>query len=344
MLVEKRSQRAASFWDANREKVKDPSFWMAHPLCREAINRRVTGSSHEWPLNWFRRLYGQKPFSRGVSWGCGLGAFERWAIKLGLVREIDAFDVSPASLEDARHVVEEEGLSGINYRLGSFDRPELADRTYDIVFFHASLHHVSNLEGLFEALSRALMPGGAIYLDDYIGRSRHLWRKRHLRLAQEILDTLPAEAKLHERVDFPVERDDPSEAVRSGEIVSFLREYFDLVEFRPYGGQIVALVLPFVSPDWVKSEEGQRQLRKILEIEERQLQEDPSSSGYVVAYGTLKPAPAYGRERDAKSASLWVRRRLKNLGRAGGRLGFQVYWLFFKISRRLRARGLRRAA
>jgi len=338
-LVQKRILRAADFWDANREKVKDPAFWMAHPLCRAAINRRVTGSADEWPLNWFQRLYGQKPFSRGVSWGCGLGAFERWAIKLGLVREIDAFDISPVSLEDARRVAEEDGLSGIHYKLGSFDRPELSDRAYDVVFFHASLHHVSNLEGLFETLSRALVPGGAIYLDDYVGRSRHLWRKRHLRLAQDVLDTLPAEAKLHQRLDFPVERDDPSEAVRSGEIVSFLREYFDLVEFKPYGGQIVALVLPFVAPDWMSSEQGQKQLQNMLEIEERQIRQNPSSSGYLVAYGTLKPGRAYGRKRDAG-----VRRRLKNLGRAGARLAFLVYWLFFKISRRLRARGLRHAS
>ena len=30
---------------------------MAHPLCRQAINRRVSGSPHEWPLDWFKRVY-----------------------------------------------------------------------------------------------------------------------------------------------------------------------------------------------------------------------------------------------------------------------------------------------
>jgi hypothetical protein len=61
------ASRAGEYWDANREKTRDPAFWMAHPLCREAINYRVSGSPREWPLDWFRRVYVEEPFERGVS-------------------------------------------------------------------------------------------------------------------------------------------------------------------------------------------------------------------------------------------------------------------------------------
>lgn len=328
--VPSRRRRTASFWDKNREVVKTPAFWMAHPLCREAINRRVTGSPGEWPLDWFKRVHGGRPLSRGVSFGCGLGSFERWAVKLGIVREMDAFDISPASLEDARSLAREEGLSGIRYELGSFDEPRLPESAYDIAFFHASLHHVSNLERLFDALSRALVPGGAIYVDDYIGRSRHQWRGRHLREAQEFLDRVPREAKSLLFLDLPVGKEDPSEAVRSGEIEAFLRGAFDIVEWKPYGGQIAAWVLPWVDIEWACSEEGGRLVAAMLRREDEELARDASSTENIFAFGTLKPAAR--RAASFRQGSS----RLQDLRRQGGRLAFQIYWPVFKIFRRLR--------
>ena len=122
------ADEASRFWDANREKSKDPSYWMAHPLCRQAINRRVTGDPNVWPLDCFKHIFAATPFDRGISWGCGLGAFERGAIRIGVVREIDGFDISPASLEDAKREALKEGIEGIHYRLGDFDDPDLQSR------------------------------------------------------------------------------------------------------------------------------------------------------------------------------------------------------------------------
>jgi SAM-dependent methyltransferase len=283
-------QRAADFWDVNRGKTKDPAFWMAHPRCRMAINRRVSGSEHEWPLDWFRRIIGPKSFERGMSWGCGLGAFERAAIRIGIVREIDAFDLSPASLEDARKEAAREGITGVDYRLGNFDDPTLEPRRYDIVFFHASLHHVAELERLFRRLSLALKPGGTIYMDEYVGPSRFHWTQADLKLGQAVLDMLPPEAKLRSRLEFPIEENDPSEAVRSDEIPKFIREFFDVIEWRPYGGQLTDLVMPCVSSEWAASEAGSPFVQSMLDIEDWELCKDPLSSHHVVAYGTIKSA------------------------------------------------------
>jgi len=280
-------QKASAYWDAHREKATDPTFWMAHPLCREAINRRVTGSPHEWPLDWFKRVHVQAPFERGVSWGCGLGAFERSVVRAGIVKEIDAFDLSQASLADARRLAEEEGLTGIHYAVGNFDDPNLSDSAYDAVFFHQSLHHVSRMERLFRALSKALVPGAAVYVDEYVGPSRIQWTKRHLKKAQSVLDRLPAIAKIPKQIALPIEEHDPSEAVRSGEIADFLREYLDLVEWRPYGGQIASLVFPYLRPEWASSAESIEQIRAMLELEDEELREDPSATHYLVAYGRL---------------------------------------------------------
>ena len=283
--------RVREFWDAHREKSKDPAYWMAHPLCRQAINRRVSGDPHEWPLDWFRRVHATRPFERGVSWGCGLGAFERAAIRTGLVRAIDAFDISPASLEDARREAEREGIADITYGPGNFDDPRLASGRYDIVFFHASLHHVRRLERLFRRLRRALPEKGAVYVDEYVGPSRNDWTLERLAAAQALLDAVPDEAKLEPRIDLPIQQDDPSEAIRSAEIASFLRQNFDIVEWRPYGGQIAALVFPNLSREWTESAEGIAWVARVMELEDEQIRRDPSSTFYLVAFGRLKARP-----------------------------------------------------
>lgn len=324
------SHRAARFWDENRGLAEEPTFWMAHPICRAAINRRVTGSAQEWPLDWFKRSSGAQPRLTGLSWGSGLGGFERWAIRLGIVSAVDAFDLSPASVREAEQTAEAEGIHGVTYRLGDFNRPILEEAKYDIVFFHASLHHVANLEGLFSALSRALRRGGAIYVDDYVGRSRHEWRAAHLREAQAFLDRVPREALRRARVDFPVGRDDPSEAVRSDEIEEFLREYFDLVEWRPYGGQLAGLVLPCIDPGWAGSADGHRFVQEALDREERQLASNPESTDFVVAHGKLKPGHLTRRAARRRRPPLERRASL-----AGARLFFSFYWLTLRAARRV---------
>lgn len=306
------TEAAAAYWDENRQKTCDPTFWMAHPLCRQAANRRVSGSPHEWPMDWFKRVHAPKGFGVGLSWGCGLGAFERAAIRMGLVREIDAFDVSPISVEDARQRADKEGLAGINYRIGDFNDPDLPSRRYDIVFFQLSLHHVAALERLFRRLSFALKHGGAVYVDEFVGPSRDRWSPGDLKLAQAILDMLPEDAKSKPRLDFPIEVNDPSEGVRSSEIGRFLNEFFDIVDWRPYGGQLVDLIMPCTRPGWADSPEGLRYIQAILDIEDYELARNPASTHHVVAFGHLKSMSrlAFPLARQTRQA---IKRRLKKI-------------------------------
>ncbi|HKA36703.1 MAG TPA: class I SAM-dependent methyltransferase [Thermoanaerobaculia bacterium] len=283
---------------------------MAHPLCRRAINRRISGSEHEWPVDWFARITGGGKFRRGLSWGCGLGAFERSAMRAGLVEEIDAFDVSSQSLEEARAAAAREGLGGIHYSTGNFDDPVLPRRHYDIVFFHAALHHSFALERLFRRLAFSLKPRGWIYIDEYIGPSRSHWSPDGLRLAQAVLDMVPEEAKLTSTVPLPIEPNDPSEGVRSDEIPRFFNEFFDVVEWKPYGGQITDLVMLCVSREWAASEQGSKSVQAMLDLEDWQLDAMPSSNHHVVACGRLKRRAQLARPL-SRQALQAVRRRLR---------------------------------
>ncbi len=284
------AKRVASFWDENRHKVtKNPAFWMAHPLCRQAINRRIGGNPHEWTLDRFKRMRGAKPFERGISWGCGLGEFERAVVRLGIAKEVDAFDLSPKSVADARVEAERGGITGVNFCVGDFNDPKIPFHRYDIVFFHQSLHHVMGLERLFRRLSLSLKSRAAIYVDEYTGPSRDHWSDEKLVAAQAVLDSLPDEAKLKATLDAPIIREDPSEAIRSDEIARFVREFFDIEEWKPYGGQIVDLVFLAISKEWADSSDGCQATLEMLRMEDEQIARDEGASHHLYAFGHLKP-------------------------------------------------------
>jgi hypothetical protein len=50
-------------------------------------------------------------------------------------------------------------------------------------------------------------------------------------------------------VTFPIEEDDPSEAIRSSEIVPLVCETFDVIEHHDYGGNLLALIHPLLRWD-----------------------------------------------------------------------------------------------
>jgi hypothetical protein len=150
---------------------------------------------------------------------------------------------------------------------------------------------VKNLGRLFRRLTLSLRPTTLVYVDEYVGPSRHEWNEKLLAVAQTMLLDAPAEARLRDRIDPPIEMADPSEAIRSSEIRTFLRIFLDIEEWRPYGGQVTGLVVPHLDRDWLRAPDGIRFLQTLLEAEESQMEVDPESSNHLVAVGRVRSRP-----------------------------------------------------
>ncbi|HEV7240386.1 MAG TPA: class I SAM-dependent methyltransferase [Thermoanaerobaculia bacterium] len=238
--------RAARFWD---REVAEPRYrsWMAHPRVRQSINSAISGSPHVWPLEWFRSWLGGRTFRRGLSVGCGSGAFERDALRQGIVEEIDAFDGSAESIRIARDEAEKAGVAQrVHYSIANFNEPRLPRRTYDIVFAHQSLHHVAKLEKLFRAVLRTMTRDGLFYLDEYVGPSRHGWNEQSFASHRAIFDAIPERNRTVSELPLPIEVEDPSEAIRSDEILRELRVGFEIVERRDYGGNVLSPMFQYL--------------------------------------------------------------------------------------------------
>lgn len=256
---------AEHFWD---REVTAPTHtsWMEHPRVREYILRSISRAPEGlWPVDWFMRSIGDRRFGRALSIGCGTGPFERDIIRKNLVERVDAFDGSTNSLRLARDWARGEGmLNRIRYFAADFNDPFLPPQTYDIVFIHQALHHVAKLERLLRAVMGALKPGGLLYLDEYIGPSRHDWNDRLMKAHRTFFDSLPGDAKRAAMLPLPIQADDPSEAIRSSEIMRQLSIGFDVREFRGYGGNLLSVLYPVVDFSRIAVEDVIAEEEKIL--------------------------------------------------------------------------------
>ena len=101
---------------------------------------------------------------------------------------------------------------------------------FDAVFAHGALHHVEQLDHCLGQVRRALHRDGLLYVNDYIGPSRFQWSDVQMRLANELLDTVPRQWVLRSEVmrysAETVRNIDPSEAVNSQFIEDAVRAPF----------------------------------------------------------------------------------------------------------------------
>lgn len=248
-----------TYWDNIAHHTDTSEIWMAHPLVRAAINRRVTGDPNVWPLP---ALLAGRRFASALSIGCGTGGLERTLRESGIAADITGIDASDAVLEEARRLG-----PGIRY-VAADARAYLRAKTFDAIFFHQSLHHFDRLDDLMTLVAGALAPGGIVYLDEYIGPSRDEWTWIRLFGPNLVYRLLPLGTRRAKIVRAPINHEDPTEAIASSEIVHAVERHFHVTLRRNYGGHLLSLLYPNMQRDAARFDEAVRQL---IAAEERSL-------------------------------------------------------------------------
>jgi SAM-dependent methyltransferase len=253
-LLRSPAQRVADYW-ATDHKINRPRSWLDHPVILRYVHERVTGDASVNGVQWFQRKYLPGSVDVALSLGCGLGPFERDAVRMKIAERLFAVDISPGAIETARRAAAAAGMSDrISYAVLDLNSDALPRATYDVVFGLSCIHHVFELDHAFEQIHLSLKPGGLLYIDEYIG-PRQFQTEPHLTaIINRELATLPQSYRkslfnghfISTYTPSPIshfEANDPSEAIRSDEIVERLAKRFDVLEYRPYGGAILHMLL-----------------------------------------------------------------------------------------------------
>jgi ubiquinone/menaquinone biosynthesis C-methylase UbiE len=100
-------------------------------------------------------------FGDGLEIGSGTGYFSLNLLQMGTIERLTATDISAGMLQRLSTTAAALGLEAEAVTTEA-ERLPFEDESFDLVFGHAVLHHIPDLERAFAEFRRVLRPGGAI--------------------------------------------------------------------------------------------------------------------------------------------------------------------------------------
>ncbi|MHB8799699.1 MAG: class I SAM-dependent methyltransferase [Thermoanaerobaculia bacterium] len=289
-------KRTAEVWggvEARREETPVRG-WLDSPVVKRIVQERITGSPDTDWLDWAVAELALPPGGRWLSLGCGGAETEVRAASLGRFASMLALDLSDGSLEAARERARAAGATTIEFRRADLNDLDLPAGEFDVVLMCMSLHHVKELEATLAQVERALAPGGVFLVNEFVGPSQFQFTDRQLEVTRELLAALPASLATdlntgtpkREYVRQPIEHwyvADPSEAIRSDEIVEQLERRFEVALRRDYGGAVLHLALEFIAHNFREDDEKDVAILRLAALlEERLTRHEALSNDFTV--------------------------------------------------------------
>jgi SAM-dependent methyltransferase len=261
MSLSSDNEVTAKLWgDAAKEKATSDKWklvsWDAHPRVRASINRRISGDSNEEWLQFVKRQFCDGKLERGLSLGCGWGILERAVLQLEICEYCEAHDIAPDAIATAQSEAEKAGLSEkVRYFCSDLNKITFEPKKFDICFAGAILHHVADLEHLFEQVKAALREGGLFVIMEYVGPARFNWSDKVERSMNRILSILPESYRVSLKDGKTIKggitrpsaaeviKVDATEAIRSDEILDLLARNFEIIHQADFGGTLLQFML-----------------------------------------------------------------------------------------------------
>lgn len=266
--------------DERRARDLAHANWMANTAVLMHLNERATGDpARDWLSSWAHRWFVGDAL-RVLVLGCGEGWLERAVAQWPFVAHIDAVDAAEQAVARAREAARH--LPKIRYGVVDLNRDELLPHAYDVVVAHSVLHHVENLEHAYAQIERTMRPDATLVMNEYVGPARFQFSEDVLSIINTLLACLGLPPKTRPTVEEML-ANDPTEAVRSDELLAFTERTFEVLERKEIGGTILQHLLYGVIRNFRFEVPRERAILEILcTIEEMLVDLGRVPSDYVI--------------------------------------------------------------
>ena len=276
--------------------------WTASPIVRRYLHRLVTGDPDcDW-VTYAEWKHLPPSVDHALVLGCGSGWLERALAERGRFKKITACDFAPDTVERARRQAEETGFANIEYRVLDLEHEPLGG-PYGAVFANDVLHHITDLEGISGRIHDALAPEGKLFFNEYVGPNRFQYTDERMDLVNRYFRMIPDELRRHfasgailwRRELIPrdeVIREDPTEAVRSEDVLPVARASFRTeAEYRAGGGLLNPLLFGIIVNFKETVASHANLLQVLCHAEERLMDAGQVASDFTVFVGSRKDVP-----------------------------------------------------
>lgn len=291
-------ETAGKHWgERARQQVElnRPNSWAECPVVnQEYICPLISGKPNVGWLEYAARKYYSTPVKAALSLGCGGGGLERHGLQLRIAERFDAYDVSEGAIQLCRAEAEKSGqLGSINYAVANLNKLEFEPEIFEAAFASQSVHHIEDLEHYMRQVRAALKPGSYFVINEFVGPNQFQWTDKQLEHSQRLLAEIPEHLRQTIRepgVKHTIERPtiefmngyDPTEAIRSADIIPELEKQFEIVERRDFGGTLLHLVLDNIAGNLSDSKEGKKILRNLFAEEQRLMADGEIDSDFTL--------------------------------------------------------------
>lgn len=239
------------YWDSSHASDAAADELLEHPIVQGYVSLRAFGSTRGHMAVAIEEIERRtSPGARMLSVGCGGAGKERAICRALPDRTLLGMDIATETLARMRSEIAEHGPANLELAYGDFNALDLEPNSYDVILGLGAIHHVNALEQFWQQCRRALRPGGVIIAQEYVGPSRFQWTDTQLERANEALrEIVPPDQQGDEPVVVRVSADevaaiDPSEAVRSDEILATCRDSgLEITDYRGAGCGLIQPVL-----------------------------------------------------------------------------------------------------
>lgn len=294
-IYDNAKQRVVELWQDERFTADlSRVHWMASPIVCNYLNRLASGHPGGTWLMYLIERWAKQRMHRILVLGCGDGWLERSIAAHPLVERIDAFDVAEGAVARADDEAKRQGLDKIRYGVLDLNRNRIPEGPYELIIAHSVIHHVENLDLLYDGLREALVDDGLFLVNEYVGPRRFQFTDRQIEIINRLFRAFPDSyrtgvltravypGKLRPSVEEMI-ANDPSEAVRSDEIVSYTRKNFEILETLHGGGTILMHLLYDVIQNFdEKAPENRAMLEMLCRTEEILIRDAGLPSDYRI--------------------------------------------------------------
>ena len=122
------------------------------PTGQGQVRAKIAKALGGWPV---------RPFPEALEIGSGTGYFSLNLLQLGLAERLVATDISPGMLDELGATAQRLELD-VETAATDAEHLPFEDRSFDLVFGHAVLHHLPDLAAALTEFRRVLRPGGTL--------------------------------------------------------------------------------------------------------------------------------------------------------------------------------------
>ena len=293
------NQVTETIWDNSTEQYRKDDFkiyWELLAAVEKYQMKYMTGDENlhyfSNAFNYVKENVGDRNL-KGLFLGCmeGNPGPEMTLMETGCFSKIEVMDIAEGLLKKQRILASERGVKGIEYIKQNFNKFILEKKEYDVIWGIGTIHHIENLEHLFNQVQNALKDKGVFILREYIGPNRFQFSELQLSIINDILSILPdkykiqVDGKLKRIVERPnvieLIKHDPTESVRSEDIIPLMKEKFEIIKLVYTGGTILHPLLSYIASNFEGDQEAETTLKLLILLEKNLVDNKVLPSDYV---------------------------------------------------------------